>query len=71
MHRFPKIAVPLSRIQKQADMNTAITATHPVESGLHTLPDDIFSGPTYSHEEVWKMAEDILNAHYGTNFKLV
>jgi hypothetical protein len=40
----------------------------------YPMPDDVAAaiagGKTYTHEEVWKMVEDKLNAHYGTNYKL-
>ena len=66
-------------------MNTIVTAEIDVATPagrrvVHNLerkrsvklnyPDFEITGKTYTHEEVWKNVETILNNQYGTNHKL-
>ena len=34
------------------------------------MPEELKSGRTFTHEEIWSKVEKKMNEHYGTNYKL-
>ncbi len=57
-----KLNVALLQKKTTKNMNAIVTAAMNVAENSNKK--------TYTHQEVWKNVEKILNTHYGTNYKL-
>ncbi|MDR0864634.1 MAG: hypothetical protein LBO74_06845 [Candidatus Symbiothrix sp.] len=50
------------QVAEEKDLRQYYFNENPISKGM--------PGKTYTHQEVWKNVEKILNNHYGTDYKL-